>query len=244
MIRRQLAAVLVAAATLLVLLGTDRQRLSVPLRDLDALGSWIGAAPAPVLACALLRQGAIAACTYLLLALTLQLVAAAVGSPRLARLARRALPAIVHHALVGGAGLGVAAGSMLSVGGRPVAAAGVPVVAHWEGGPPEGATASMTLLPPSPPAETITMRALDPTPPARDTAGPAPRAGDTWVVRPGDSFWSIAHHVLVEHGQARPTDEQVADYWRLLLRANGEQLASSEHPDLLFPGQTLEVPPP
>jgi nucleoid-associated protein YgaU len=99
----------------------------------------------------------------------------------------------------------------------------------------------MEALGPAPPAA-VPPVAADPTP--EEPTAASRQGEDTWQVRPGDSFWSIAHEVLVQHGEERPSDEEVADYWRRLLRANGAQLASSDHPDLLFPGQILEVPPP
>jgi len=254
MTRRQLALFVVTTVMLKLLLWVGAVQPAMPGRSLEALGRWIDEAPPGQLAFTLVRGGALLACGYLWLALALQLLAGALRSPRLARVARRALPLALHHALVGGAGLSVAAGALLSGGGRPAAAAGPAVVVLWEGSPPEDPTASMTLLP-APPTPTLTMTALDPGPvgpppsgivdPA--TAEPDPRgavADSAWQVRPGDSFWSIAREVLVQHGEDRPSDEEIADYWRRLLSANGAQLSSSDHPDLLFPGQIVEVPPP
>jgi nucleoid-associated protein YgaU len=104
----------------------------------------------------------------------------------------------------------------------------------------------MSLLP-GDATTTITMRALpsmtaEPEPPPPTNARPA--VDETWTVEPGDSFWSIAQEVLIDNGLAHPDDEEIADYWRRLVVANRDRLASPAHPDLLFPGQIMRLPAP
>lgn len=86
------------------------------------------------------------------------------------------------------------------------------------------------------------------TPVPSDTASDSPRHGDTWIVEPGDSFWSIAEEVVADRtaDDARtstaPSDETVGRYWADLIAANRDQLADPEDPDLLFSGQRLHLP--
>ncbi|MFP3901525.1 MAG: LysM peptidoglycan-binding domain-containing protein [Acidimicrobiia bacterium] len=87
-------------------------------------------------------------------------------------------------------------------------------------------------------------RAVGATAPGDPDAGAA-RAGDTWVVAPGDSFWSIATEVIVEVGGARrPRDRDIVPYWRNLIAANRERLVVPDDPDVLLPGQRLLIPTP
>lgn len=58
----------------------------------------------------------------------------------------------------------------------------------------------------------------------------------TWTIRPGDSFWSIAEEVT--QGSA------AGAYWSRLVQANRDRLVEPDDPDLLFPGQSVVLPPP
>jgi hypothetical protein len=68
--------------------------------------------------------------------------------------------------------------------------------------------------------------------------------GGTWVVEPGDSFWSIAEDVLASTDGASPDERAVARYWRRLVATNRADLVDPDNADLLVPGQRLIVPPP
>jgi hypothetical protein len=59
--------------------------------------------------------------------------------------------------------------------------------------------------------------------------------GAVWVIKDGDSMWSIARAVVASNGGA-PVD--VSRYWVRLVRANPRP-----DPDLIFPGQALGLPP-
>ncbi len=101
--------------------------------------------------------------------------------------------------------------------------------------PPDGPQATE---PPSPVAVT------QPTEPGSGpaTATPAPQTPTTWVVRPGESFWSIAEEHL--GGAHATTDVQaVSQYWLRLIETNRHRLADPFEPDLLFSGQVLDLPP-
>ncbi|MEZ5266408.1 MAG: LysM peptidoglycan-binding domain-containing protein [Acidimicrobiales bacterium] len=63
-----------------------------------------------------------------------------------------------------------------------------------------------------------------------------------WIVRPGDSLWSIAEAVLQERAGTPADLEAVEAYWRLLVETNRPGLADPSNPDLLFTGQQLTLP--
>lgn len=82
----------------------------------------------------------------------------------------------------------------------------------------------------------------EPTPEVPSPEVATERTGANHRVVAGESFWSIAVHVLdtagVEH------DERVvATYWRVLVAANEDRLVLPGEPDLIFPGQELVLPP-
>jgi nucleoid-associated protein YgaU len=60
-------------------------------------------------------------------------------------------------------------------------------------------------------------------------------ATNTYVVREGDSLWSIAEHVL-------STDDlrAIARFWPRIHRANRETIGAD--PSLILPGQVLSIP--
>jgi len=64
----------------------------------------------------------------------------------------------------------------------------------------------------------------------------------SWTVRPGESFWSIAEAVVGAR-HPHPDPKTVARYWLVLIRANWDRLAVPGHPDLVFSGQVLTLPP-
>jgi hypothetical protein len=95
--------------------------------------------------------------------------------------------------------------------------------------------------PPSPPPPLVI--APPPQPPAPAATAPAAPSA-TWTVRPGDHFWAVAEQVLAQVWGRPPSDAEVHAYWRALVEVNRPRLRDSGNPDLLFPGQTLAVPPP
>ena len=112
-----------------------------------------------------------------------------------------------------------------------------PPSAREDGGPPTTAE-----LPPL----TATMVRTDgsPAPGAGSGVSPLPQPGNTWVVGPGDSFWSIAEDMLSPSGGDPPSERDVGRYWRRLIAANRAGLVDPGNPDLLIPGQELDLPPP
>jgi nucleoid-associated protein YgaU len=74
---------------------------------------------------------------------------------------------------------------------------------------------------------------------ARMRSGPRP--GSTYTVRAGDHLWKIATQVVSAHGDATGR-RAVASYWATLVRAATPHLRSGD-PNLIYPGETLELPP-
>lgn len=70
------------------------------------------------------------------------------------------------------------------------------------------------------------------------------RTRERWTVTEGESFWTIANQIMAE-ARARPVSaEELDGYWRLLIEANRSRLADPSNPDLIYPGQVFDVPPP
>jgi hypothetical protein len=230
--------------------------LSIPWNSSGDLLWWLDETPPPVMAAALVRLAALVTCGYLGLVLGVALVAELAGWRGLAGVALRATPATLRRLLIGSTHLGLMAGVLLgsatTARATPASAADTPPA----GLVPTSAPVVMTLLEPSravpsttamvelgPPATTP----ANPPPPAPVPTPPAgPVADDTtWVVRDGDSFWSIAEAVLLDHAEpAEPTERAIGRYWHQLIAANRSRLAAPDHPDLLLPGQSLTIPVP
>ncbi|MBP3044602.1 LysM peptidoglycan-binding domain-containing protein [Arthrobacter jiangjiafuii] len=64
----------------------------------------------------------------------------------------------------------------------------------------------------------------------------APPAGAQAIVRPGDTLWSLAAEQLGPHA----TDARIADHWPRWYELN--RAVIGDRPDLIFPGQVLDVP--
>jgi nucleoid-associated protein YgaU len=101
-----------------------------------------------------------------------------------------------------------------------------------------GPTTSSPIPPSSPPSAADATEAATPAPPS-----PQPASG-TYVVRAGDSFWRIAADRLAgATGQQHPDERRIAHYWRALVADNRDRLVRPGDPDLLRPGQVLQLPP-
>jgi len=73
----------------------------------------------------------------------------------------------------------------------------------------------------------------------------APGLSDTnfpnelYEVRRFESFWTIAEQAVDDDSE----EHLVASYWQALIDMNRDQLISPDDPDLLMPGQVIELPP-
>lgn len=72
---------------------------------------------------------------------------------------------------------------------------------------------------------------------------PGPEQPARWTVQPGDNLWVISRRHLEGALGHRPTNHEVAPYWRRVIDANTARLISGD-PDLIYPGEVIELPDP
>lgn len=92
---------------------------------------------------------------------------------------------------------------------------------------------------PHPGLSRLTRSGKDRTPLVSPAAGTKPPSADHLVVR-GDNLWAIAADRLAAHPDTALT---IREYWLLVIDANRDRLRSG-NPDLIFPGETVVLPPP
>jgi hypothetical protein len=122
------------------------------------------------------------------------------------------------------------------------------------------ANTTYTLFVLNGPNRSVTIRTtVDAIPPASPAPAPAPAtpatltspgtpapsaalpfSSSSYSVKGGDNLWDISTGVLSSSLGHPPTDQQVATYTTALIAANKSQLAD---PDLIYPGQSLVLPP-
>jgi nucleoid-associated protein YgaU len=107
---------------------------------------------------------------------------------------------------------------------------------------PDDAAPKATVEP-TPARDVVVMRVLqDPTQPQGvPTAAPPPA---TWTIAPGDHLWKVAAETLAHAWSRPPTDAEVLPYWVAVIARNRHALADPTNPDLVFPGQVIELPNP
>lgn len=69
-----------------------------------------------------------------------------------------------------------------------------------------------------------------------------PTPGDRYRVTEGDSLWTIAQRTVSQALGHPPTIQQTASYWVDLVEVNREAIRSGD-PDLIFPEETILLPP-
>ena len=216
--------------------------LAAPPLSAGGLGRWVDARDPATVAVALVRLAAEGVVWYLLALTALHAVAALFDRRSLHAVAAFLTAPGFDRLLRGALGAGVIA--VLPV----TADAGVVAIAPV-GAPVPDATPRAARVPT--PDGTATMRPLDdpatggtarmvPHPAAVEPPAPVPT---TWQVAPGESFWSIAEEQLAQVRQRPPRDNEVVPYWRAIIDANRHRLVDPDDPDLILPGQVLELPP-
>ena len=96
----------------------------------------------------------------------------------------------------------------------------------------------------------------DANPPATEPVSPAPATqvgaappagsletevrGPSCVVRTGDSLWRIAERTLADRDNGTVTSADIAQFWPVIYEANRALIG--DDPNLILPGQTLEIP--
>ena len=66
-----------------------------------------------------------------------------------------------------------------------------------------------------------------------------PRGG-TYIVQAGDSLWRIAERTLAARDSGAVTSADIARFWPTVYRANRALIG--DDPNLIFPGQPLQIP--
>jgi nucleoid-associated protein YgaU len=66
---------------------------------------------------------------------------------------------------------------------------------------------------------------------------------ETWTIAPGDHLWAVATATLADERGRSPGDGEIADYLAQLIEANRSRLADPNNPDLVYPGQVMQLPP-
>jgi nucleoid-associated protein YgaU len=78
-------------------------------------------------------------------------------------------------------------------------------------------------------------------PAAHEEAAPPAVGGSMVTVQQGDNLWRIAERHL-RSTDSKPSPREVATYWVEVVAANTPHLRSG-NPDLIYPGETIELPP-
>lgn len=225
-------------------------------------GGWLGSASPEEVVAGALRVVALACAWWLLASTVLYLVARVARVPAAARTMGRATLPAVRRWVDRAVAASVLASTAVTAGGSAAIAGSEP--------PPPSTTAPAVVvdadrrLPPDetrPVPEVRGGRAVEslPGPPTNAPSAPvppsvpvgpalpaAPPAPGRHVVATGESLWTIAAaHLAGLSGRDRAAlgDHEIAPYWARVVDVNRGALRSG-NPDLIYPGEVLELPPP
>ncbi|MGH8933573.1 MAG: LysM peptidoglycan-binding domain-containing protein [Egibacteraceae bacterium] len=229
---------LIAAIAMLILMGNGG--LATPsVLEPAAWPTWARGREPLSVAFAILRLVGLAVAWYLLGVTTIGILARVLRWVRLVELADILTVAWVRNLLQSALGLGLATAAVTgaTLGHRPVEmdrpratiAAAVP-------------TSSMQF------ESEVEPEVARPLPPALvpDSLAPvlgAPQSSaDTYLVKPGDHFWTIAEQVLAQSWGRAVTEDEIMPFWQQLVEVNRSGLIDPGNPDLILPGQYLTIP--
>ena len=126
---------------------------------------------------------------------------------------------------------------------RPIAA--VLVIASVIAAPIRPRPASATVAPPivrlTDTAEAGSNAPMPTSPvasPATSVLSDGPDA--PYIVQRGDCLWRIARDALDARGGTEPSSVEIARFWPVIYQANRSVIG--DDPNLIFPGQTLQIP--
>ncbi len=231
-------AALVGSLALLHTVGAHH----LPTPPLDDLGSWIDSATAPTIAFTAARFVALGLGYYLLSVTCIAVIDAARHRASM----RRMVPDRVEFAARAAIGAGVLASILAPFVDDPDSQ-GLPTalttsIDRSPAAPPITAPAT-TVQPPS----TTTEPATSTTAPRIETGLPAPsptpELTPTWTVEAGDHLWAIAEETVIDAWGRQPSDGEIVEYWVALIAHNRSRLPDPDNPDLIVPGQIIELPP-
>lgn len=214
--------------------------LPAPPLQPAAFADWLAATDPTVAAMSVLRLVVLGLSWYLAGATTVGVVARLAGAVRLVRLADLLTVPALRRLLQSALGLSLATAMVAAA--APARAQPLPLqLLEESAGPAEpdadDGAASSRPVPAPLVAEPLEVGAAA----ARPDAGTRPDVRHHTVVA-GESFWRIAADRLAASGED-DDDAAVAMYWRRLIEQNRSRLVDPANPDLLFPGQRLELPP-
>jgi nucleoid-associated protein YgaU len=237
--------------------------LRTPGADAPAWRLWLVATPPQDAVAAVLRLAATAAAWWLLATTGLYLVARLTRVPAIVRTlewttpgaVRRLIDRAVALSLITSLAGGTAAfawGGQLPTPVAAVADRRPGTLVPRSTGPGTQPQPSPEPLPvPAPPAVPLPVPAapavpLPPVAPVPENsalrAGAAqPGPPGRYSVQRGDNLWTIAANHLADSGITR-SNSRIAPYWKELIQENRRDLRSG-NPDLIFPGETLTLPP-
>ena len=134
--------------------------------------------------------------------------------------------------------LGIIPGPPTPAPAVPPAGAGIPPLQERRGSLPDEAGVAVAGQDDEAAEDTD----LDPTDePVTPTSDEEPAEARPYEVVAGDNLWVIAKRALADAWGRTPSDGEIAPYWRSLIEDNRPRLRSAD-PDLIYPGELLELP--
>lgn len=225
LVLRHLAVITAVSATIVWLLRIG-DTVGAPPLDIDGMRPWLDQHDSVALAFVIVRLAALCFAAYLLAVSAVSCAARLLALPRTMTVVEHMTLPVLHGLFAGTTAFGVIAVPVAAV---PTASAATPVDTTAPQ-PTDDGQATMHLIadPPEPlpsPAPTL-----------------AATHDNTWIVRPGESFWTIASEAVSDHLGDAADDRVIDAYWRRLIDANRDRLANPSDPDLLFADQELVLP--